>query len=69
MFDGTAEVGCGGGIVDDQGNAGLVGDLPKGAEIADITAGIGDGFAEDGAGVLVNRGFHRVEIFGVNEFG
>ncbi len=69
MFDRAAEIGRGCRIVDNQGDAGSVGDFGDRVEVRDIAARVGDGLAEDGARVVVNRGLHGVEIVKVHEGG
>ena len=62
VFDGAAEVGRRHGVVDDQRDAGFVGDFRHGLDIEHVHARIGDGFAVDGAGF---RGDRLAEIFGI----
>jgi hypothetical protein len=63
----AAQERCGGGVVDDQGNALPVGNLGQCRNVGDIAAGVGDSFAENRAGVFVHGLRHRAQIFGVNE--
>ena len=68
MFDRAAEIGRGGGVVDDERHTGLVGHLGHGGDIRDMPAGIGDGLAEDSAGVVVNRCRDGVHVVDIDEF-
>jgi len=61
MLDRAAQVGRGGGVVDDQRDLRRVRDVGNGAHIHDIATGVGDGFAKYRAGVVVNCGFHGIE--------
>ena len=51
MLERPDQIGRGHGVVDNQGNARLVGDGRNGRDIDDDTAGIGDGFDEDRLGL------------------
>ena len=67
--DRAAQIGRGGGVVDDQRHPGLVGHIGQRPDIGDITARVGDAFAKDRAGVGVTGGSHRHQIVGIDEFG
>ena len=69
VFDWAAEVGRGRGVVDDQGQARIVGDLRDRIEIGDVAAGVGDGFTENRARVVVDSGGNGVCIIKVYELG
>ena len=67
VLDGAAQVGRGRGVVDDQRQPGLFGHGGHGVEIGDVAARVGDGLAEDGAGVVVDGGADGVEIVEIHE--
>ena len=67
MLNGAAEIRRSRGVVDNQRNAVLLRDRGKRIKVRYIPARIGDGLAEQGAGVFVERRLHRVQIFRVNE--
>jgi hypothetical protein len=67
MLDRAAQVGRRRGVVDDQRHARIVGDRGHGVEVGDVAARVGDGFAEDRAGVVVDGGLDGVEIVEIDE--
>ena len=67
MLDGAAQIRGGRGVVDDQRQAHPVGQCGNGIQIGDIAAGVGDGFAEDRAGVLIDRRLDRRQIVEIHE--
>jgi len=66
-LDRLAQIGRGGGVVDDQGDAVLVGNRRQRRDIGDIATGVGDGLAEDRAGVLVDGGLDGGQIVGIDK--
>ncbi len=69
VLEGTAEHRAGEGVVDDDRQAGIVGDLADGLEVGDIDAGVADRLHVEGAGVGVDRLFEVVGIALVDELG
>ena len=67
VFNRAAQVRRGRRVVDDQRNAGVVRDCRNRIKVSDIAAGVGDRFAENGAGVVVNSSFDRVQIVEIDE--
>ena len=51
MLERLAQIRCGQGIIDDQGNAGLLGNFGNGIEISNAPAGIGNRFDKDCLGL------------------
>ena len=68
MFDWAAEVRRSRGIIDNQRNAVFLRNRGKCIKIRYVSAGVGDGLAEQCTGISVERRLHRVQIFRVNEF-
>ncbi len=57
------------GVVHDEWHPGRVGHLGHGFEVHDVAGRVADGFAEDGAGVLVDEGADRLGSVVVGEAG
>ena len=69
MLDRAAEIRRGRRVVDDQRDAGAVGDGCDRRQVGDVAAGVGDGLAEDRSGVVVDRAFDRCGVVEVDERG
>ena len=68
VFDGAAEVGAGGGVVDDQRDARPIGNAGDGVDVRQRPAGIADRLAEESAGVGVDGFLDLFRIIEVDEF-
>ena len=69
MLNRAAEIASGRGVVDNQGEAGVIGNLRNGVEVCDIAAGIGNRLTEDRARILVDGGLDRVGIIKIDKTG
>ena len=68
MFDRAKERRGGDGIIDNQWQAGSMGNLRQGFKVIDIILGVTDGLSINRFGMLVDRGGHRTEIGSGHEF-
>ena len=66
-FDRAAQVGCRGCVVDDQRNACRIRHVGNGTYVHDVAARIGNGFAKDRTGIVVNRCFHGINVVKVDK--
>ena len=66
-LDWAAQIWRGCGVVDDQGNARVIGDIGNRAHVHDIAAGVGNRLAKDRLRVVIDRGLHRVQIVKVDK--
>ena len=62
-----AKIGGRHGVIDDQRQAGAMGDLGERFEIGHRTAGIDQAFGENRLGPVGDRGLYRRRIVGVDE--
>ena len=62
VFEGPAQERRCHGVVDDQRNAVFVGNVRPALDINHITGRVANGFAEQGAGIVINGFLHRVKI-------
>ena len=67
VLDGADEGGGGAGVVDDEWEAVLVGDVGEGANVGDVELGVAEGFGVDGAGFGGDGGADGGEVVGVGE--
>ena len=67
VVDRLAEPRCGERVVDDQGNACIVGDLRDRLEVADHAAGVGETLDEEGLGLGCQRALEVVRLVGVDD--
>ncbi len=64
---GRVSMGDGGGVVDDEGQAVLVGDGGELVDVDDVELGVAEGLGVDGAGFGVDGGAQAGEVVGVDE--
>ena len=67
VLDGPDQVGGAEGVVDDQGQAMLVGNGGDGVNIGDVGVGVAQGFQIDGLGIGQDGSFHLGKVMGVHE--
>jgi len=67
VLDGADQHGGGGGVIDDQREAVLVGDGGELFDVGDVELGVAEGFGVDGSGFGVDGGADAVEVVGVGE--
>jgi hypothetical protein len=67
MFDRTAQVRRGRSVIDDKRQTRCIRHRRNGGKVGDVTAGIGDRFAEDGARIAVDGHLERVDIVKIHE--
>ena len=66
-FDRSAQVGRGQGVVDDQRDTGISGELSQRLEIGDDASRVGQALAEDRLGALADRRPHGLRLLEVDE--
>ena len=69
VLDGPDQVGGAEGVVDDQGQAMLVGNGGDGVNVGNVGVGIAQSFQIDGLGVGPNGGLHFGKVVGVHKGG
>ena len=69
VVKGPAEQWRGDGIVDNQGDAGGVGDLRPALDVHHVARRIADGLAEQGPGIVIDERSHALEIVSLGEAG
>ena len=62
VFDRPDQIGRGERVVDDQRNAGFLGDRGDGGDVSDNAAGIGDELDEDRLDLRCQRGAKRLRV-------
>ena len=67
VLQGPDQVGGAEGVVDDQGQAVLVGDGGDGVNVGDVAVGVAQGLQINGLGVVLDRVFHLGQVVGVHE--
>ena len=65
VLDRAAEVRGGGGVVDDERHAVPVGDVGDAGNVDDVVLRVGEGFAEEGLGVVLHRRGPGIEVVGI----
>ena len=69
VLNGTDQIGRAEGVVDDQRQAVLMGDLGDGVDIGDIRVGVAQRLDIDGLGVVLNGTLHLGEVVGIHKGG
>ena len=67
VLQGPDQVGGAEGVVDDQGQAVLVGDGGDGVNVGDVAVGVAQGLQVDGLGVVLDGVLHLGQVVGVHE--
>ena len=67
VLQGPDQVGGAEGVVDDQGQAVLVGDGGDGVNVGDVAVGVAQGLQVDGLGVVLDRVLHLGQVVGVHK--
>ena len=69
VLNGADQVRGAEGVVDDQGQAVLVGNLGNGVNVGNVRVGVAQGLQVDGAGVLLDGVLDLGQVMGVDEGG
>ena len=69
VLDGPDQIGGAEGVVDDQGQAVLVGNGRDGVDVGNVGVGVAQGLQIDGLGVGLNGVFHLLKVVGVHKGG
>lgn len=69
VLEGAAEIGRGNGVVDDQGDAVVVGDLGDGLDVGDVALRVAEGLDKDGLCLGVDEGGEGLGLAVVGEAG
>ena len=69
VLDGPDQIGGAEGVVDDQGQAVLVGDGGDGVDVGDVAVGVAQGLQVDCLGVVLDGALHLGQVVGVHKGG